>query len=56
LRVELIKPAAASMLGAQCITNPCALMSCISVASGLLADTKITVPARLLVCIVFDIS
>lgn len=51
LRVELIRPAAASMLGAQCITNPCALMSCATFASGLLVDTKITVPARLWVCI-----
>jgi hypothetical protein len=32
------------------------LMSCATVASGLLVDTKITVPARLWVCIAFDIS
>jgi hypothetical protein len=44
------------MLGAQCITNPCALMSCATAASGILVDTKITVPARLLVCMAFDIS
>jgi hypothetical protein len=46
-RVELNKSTAALMLGAHCILSPCASMSCATVASGLLVDTKITVPARL---------
>jgi hypothetical protein len=39
------------MLGAHCITSPAASMSCATVASGLLVETKITVPARLKVFI-----
>ena len=42
---------AALMLRGHCITNPCASMSCRTVASGLLLDTKITVPSCLSVCI-----
>jgi hypothetical protein len=44
---EPSKPTAASMVRAHCITNPCASMSCATVASGLLLDTKITVPVCL---------
>ena len=50
-RAELSKSTAALMLRAHCITSPCASMSCRTVASGLLLDTKITVPACLSVCI-----
>ena len=46
-RAELSKSTAALMLRAHCITSPCASMSCATVASGLLLDTKITVPAGL---------
>lgn len=55
-RVEVRKPAAALMLRAQCITSPWAFISCATGASGLLEDTNITVPARLLVCITLDSS
>lgn len=44
---EPSKPIAASMVRAHCMTNPCASMSCATVASGLLLDTKITVPVCL---------
>ena len=47
LHGEPSKPTAASIVRAHCITNPCASMSCATVASGLLLDTKITVPACL---------
>jgi hypothetical protein len=50
-RAELSKTTAALMLRAHCITSPCAATSCATVASGLLLDTKITIPARLYVCI-----
>jgi len=50
-RAELSRPSAAVMLGAHCITTPAASMSCATVASGLLVETTITVPARLKVCI-----
>ena len=50
-RAELSKSTAALMLSAHCITSPCASMSCRTVASGLLLDTKITVPSCLSVCI-----
>ena len=50
-RAELSKSTAALMLHARCTTNPRASMSCAMVASGLRLDTKITVPARLSVCI-----
>ena len=50
-RAELNRSIAALMLRAHCITNPCASMSCATVASGLLLDTKITVAARLSFCI-----
>ena len=46
-RAELSESTAALMVRAHCITVPCASMSCATVASGLLLDTKITVPARL---------
>ena len=46
-RAELSKSTAALMLRAHCITSPCASMSCATVASGFLLDTKITVPACL---------
>jgi hypothetical protein len=39
------------MLRAHFTTSPHASMSCATVASGLLLDTKITVPACLSVCI-----
>jgi hypothetical protein len=52
-RAELSRPSAAAMLGAHCITSPAASMSCATVAS-LLVETKITVPARLKVCIDFS--
>jgi hypothetical protein len=50
-RAELSKSTAALMLRARCTTSPRASMSCATVASGPLLDTKITVPARLSVCI-----
>lgn len=50
-RDEVSKSTATLMLHAHCITSPCASMSCATVASGLLWDTKITVPAGLKVCI-----
>jgi hypothetical protein len=52
-RDEVSKSTAALMLRAHCITSPCASMSRATVASGLLLDTKITVPACLQVCIDF---
>src|SRR5580704_11312666 len=50
-RAELRKSTAALMVRAHCTTSPRASMSCAMGASGLLLDTKITVPARLSVCI-----
>src|ERR1700758_5310619 len=50
-RAELSKSTASLMLRACCTTSPRASMSCAMVASGLLLDAKITVPARLYVCI-----
>ena len=50
-RFDLSKSTAALMLGAHCISSPYASMSCATVASGLVGDTKMTVPARLRVCI-----
>src|ERR1700676_196707 len=50
-RAELSKSTAALMLHAHCTTSPHASMSSAMVASGPLLDTKITVPACLLVCI-----
>ena len=48
---ELSKSTAALMLRAHSITSPCASISSATVASGLLLDAKMTVPARLVVCI-----
>jgi len=50
-RDEVSKSTAALMLCAHWITIPCASMSRTRVASGLMLDTKITVPACLSVCI-----
>ena len=46
-RGELSKSTASLMLRAHCTTSPRASMSCMTEASGLPLDTKITVPARL---------
>ena len=43
-RAELSKAIAAVMLGAHCIDEQCAFKSCITVVSGPLLETKVTVP------------